>query len=64
MVMENFVAHYVLYDSAAILTMESDLLHDLIAITADQNPAFGSLLVSKKSPKAIYSLETSAALRR
>ena len=64
MVMENFVAHYVLYDSTALLSMDIDLLYDLIAITADQNPVFGSLLVSKKAPKAMYSLETSPALRR
>lgn len=62
--MENFVAHYVLYDSSAILNMETELLHDLISITADQHPVFGSLLVSKKTPKPIYSLETSASLRR
>jgi hypothetical protein len=64
MLMENFIAHYVLYDSSAILNMEIDLLYDLIAITADQNPVFGSLLAPNKTPKATYSLETSAALRR
>eukprot|EP00026_Physarum_polycephalum_P000277 Phypoly_transcript_00277.p1 GENE.Phypoly_transcript_00277~~Phypoly_transcript_00277.p1 ORF type:complete len:1647 (+),score=288.14 Phypoly_transcript_00277:317-4942(+) len=64
MVMENFVAHYVLYDSSAILSMDIELLCDLVSIVADQNPVFGTLLVSSKTPKPMYSLDTSAALRR
>lgn len=62
--MENFIAHFVFYDPTAALSMDSDLLSELISIPADQHPVFGSLHHSSKKPKPMYNLDTSAAMRR